>query len=281
MGGLAFRQSRGMRNGTIARLLSLAPLRTNLSARDKGSHSSVAHGVAQCGMRVLFALPRPVLLLLVWLALVSGVHASPAQWRDQVAALAARAKDGPVDVVFIGSSSVRMWKSLAQDFPRWRTANCGFGGSQLADSVFYFDQLITPHTPRVVVLYAGENDLAVGITPEQLLADFQAFRERLRIAQPSARLIYLSCKPSPARAAQLGKFRAANALIAAACAADPLCTFVDVFTPMLDGHGQPRAELFGPDRLHMSANGYALWTQTLLPVLESALARPAATATAD
>ncbi|HLP25018.1 MAG TPA: GDSL-type esterase/lipase family protein, partial [Acidobacteriota bacterium] len=199
---------------------------------------------------MLFASFRFAFVLPAWLALTSGLHAAPTQWRDQVAALAARPADRPVDVVFIGSSSVRMWKSLAQDFPRWRTVNCGFGGSQLADSVFYFDQLITPRAPRVVVLYAGENDLAGGITPEQLLADFHAFRERLRIAQPSARLIYLACKPSPARSAQLGKFRAANTFIAAACAADPRCTFVDVFTPMLDASGQPRVDLFGPDRLH-------------------------------
>lgn len=232
-------------------------------------------------MRVLFASPRSVFIFLSWLALAPCAHASPAQWHEQVAALAARSPADPVDVVFIGSSSVRMWKSLAQDFPRWRTANCGFGGSQLADSVFYFDQLITPRAPRVVVLYAGENDLAAGITPEQLLADFQVFRERLRAARPTTRLIYLSCKPSPARAAQRNKFRAANALIAAACATDPRCTFVDVFTPMLDTSDQPRAELFGPDRLHMNATGYALWTQTLLPALEKALASSAPAATAD
>lgn len=232
-------------------------------------------------MRVPFASSRSAFVLLAWLALASCIHADPAQWRDQVAALAARTTDHPVDIVFVGSSSVRMWKSLAQDFPRWRTANCGFGGSQLADSVFYFDQLITPRVPRVVVLYAGENDLAGGLTPERLLADFGAFRERLRVAQPTARLIYLSCKPSPARAAQVGKFRAANALIAAACAADPHCTFVDVFTPMLDASHQPRPELFGPDRLHMNANGYALWTQTLLPVLAKTLDHPATAAAAD
>ncbi|MGC4081679.1 MAG: GDSL-type esterase/lipase family protein [Vicinamibacterales bacterium] len=232
-------------------------------------------------MRVLFALPHPVLFLVAWLALAPSLSASPAQWREQVAALAAQPAVGPVDIVFVGSSSVRMWKSLASDFPRWRTVNCGFGGSQLADSIFYFDQLITPRAPRVVVLYAGENDLAAGVAPEQLLADFRAFRERLRAARPAARLIYLSSKPSPARAAQLGKLRAANALIAAACGADPLCTFVDVFTPMLDAGQQARPELFGPDRLHMNATGYALWTKTLLPVLEKALVPPSPATAAD
>jgi len=224
-------------------------------------------------MRVPFALPRPLFLIAAGLALASCLHANPEQWREQVLALSARPADRPVDVVFIGSSSVRMWKSVAQDFPRWRTVNCGFGGSQLADSTFYFDQLITPRAPRVVVLYAGENDLAAGVTPEQLLTDFRAFRERLRIAQPATRLIYLSCKPSPARSAQLANVHSANTLIAAACAADPLCAFVDVFTPMLDAQGQPRGELFGPDHLHMNASGYALWRETLLPVLDKALTR--------
>lgn len=223
-------------------------------------------------MRVLFAFPRPCFLLAAILALAPAVRADPAQWRDQVAALAPRPGDPPVDAVFIGSSSVRMWKTLAHDFPPWRIVNCGFGGSHLADSVFYFDQLVTPRAPRVVVLYAGENDLAAGAAPEQVCADFLAFRRRLHAALPAARLIYLSCKPSPARAAHAAKFRAANALIAAECAADPRCTFVDVASPLLDADGQPRAELFGPDRLHMNAAGYALWTQALTPVLAKAFA---------
>lgn len=223
-------------------------------------------------MRALFAFTRLLSALAACLASAALTRADPAQWRDQVAALAPRAHDAPVDVVFIGSSSVRMWKTLARDFPQWRTANCGFGGSHLADSVFYFDQLVLSRTPRVVVLYAGENDLAGGASPEQIRADFLTFRTRLRAALPTARLIYLSCKPSPARAAHTEKFRATNALIATECARDPQCVFVDVASPMLDANAQPRAELFGPDHLHMSAAGYALWTQTLTPVLEKAFA---------
>lgn len=227
-------------------------------------------------MRVLPAYPRLLLALAVGLLGPAVVRADPAQWRDQVAALTPRGGEASVDVVFVGSSSIRMWKSLAQDFPHWRTANCGFGGSHLADSVFYFDPLVRARSPRVVVLYAGENDLAAGVSPEQVHTDFLAFRERLHAALPATRLIYVSCKPSPARAAHADKFRAANARIAAACTADPQCAFVDVFTPMLGADGQPRPELFGPDRLHMSPAGYALWTQTLAPVLEKALAATAA-----
>lgn len=222
-------------------------------------------------MRVLFAFTRPAFLLAACLALAPVSRADPAQWRDQVAALTPRDHEAAVDVVFIGSSSVRMWKTLAQDFPLWRTVNCGFGGSHLADSIYYFDQLVLPRAPRVVVLYAGENDLASGVSPEQVRADFLAFRQRLHAALPATRLIYLSCKPSPARMAHTEKFRRTNALILAECEADQGCTFVDLSAPMLGGDGRPRAELFGPDHLHMNAAGYALWTQILTPVLQKAL----------
>jgi len=228
--------------------------------------------MALFAMRVLFAFSRLSFTFIASLGLALALRADPNQWRDQVAALTPPPGSAPVDVVFVGSSSVRMWKTLARDFPQWRTANCGFGGSHLADSVFYFDQLVRSRAPRAVVLYAGENDLAAGVSPESVLADFLAFRTRLRAALPDTRLIYLSCKPSPARAVHTEKLRAANALIAAECAGDPLCAFVDVASPMLDANGQPRAELFGPDHLHMSAVGYALWTRTLTPVLEKTLA---------
>jgi lysophospholipase L1-like esterase len=217
----------------------------------------------------------PVLRLLVLLLAVVGaslpVHADPARWEEEIARLVAQDAEVQADVVFVGSSSIRMWRTLAQDFPGVRVLNRGFGGSHLEDSVFYFDRLVLPHAPRVVVLYAGENDLSAGMTPERVLADFRAFRTRLREALPATRLIYLSCKPSPSRARHLGALRKANALLAAECAADPLATFVDVFAPMLDASGEPRAELFLADRLHMNASGYALWTRLLTPHLQAAL----------
>lgn len=217
----------------------------------------------------------PVLRLLVLLLAVVGaslpVHADPARWEEEIARLVAQDAEVQADVVFVGSSSIRMWRTLAQDFPGVRVLNRGFGGSHLEDSVFYFDRLVLPHAPRVVVLYAGENDLSAGMTPERVLADFRAFRTRLREALPATRLIYLSCKPSPSRARHLGALRKVNALLAAECAADPFATFVDIFTPMLDAAGEPRAELFLADRLHMNAAGYALWTSLLAPHLQAAL----------
>jgi hypothetical protein len=198
-------------------------------------------------------------------------HATPEKWAAEIELLtAADVTNPPVNdaVLFVGSSSIRLWTTLATDFPSWFTINRGFGGSELADSVFYLDRIVIPYHPRVVVLYAGENDLQAGKSPETVLADFLAFTSRVHTALPRARIIFLAIKESPSRA----KIRAAvlrtNALIAAACAQDAPCTFVDVATPLLDATGRTRPELFLGDQLHLRPAGYAIWTKVLAPYLK-------------
>lgn len=211
----------------------------------------------------------PLLGLLLALAPLPA-FAAPEHWKaeiDQLTANDATQPLAPGGAVFVGSSSIRLWRSLAADFPGRPVLNRGFGGSQLADSVHYFDRLVAAHRPSIVVLYAGENDLNDGKTPEQVAADFAAFRAKIQADLPGARLFYLSIKLSPSREKIWEGARRANALIAAACAADPRCTFVDLVTPMTGADGRPRAELFGPDRLHLNADGYALWTSVLRPLL--------------
>lgn len=214
--------------------------------------------------RLLFA-------LILFLGSLGQSEAAPERWLkeiDQLTQADQTKPPAPGGIVFVGSSSIRLWKTLTEDFPGLNVINRGFGGSHLEDSVFYFDRIVAPYRPRAVVLYAGENDLAGGSrTPEQVAADFAQFHGKLRAALPAARLVYISCKPSPSRANAMEKFRAANALIAAVCAKDPLCTFVDVFPAMLDAQGAPRPELFVGDMLHMNAKGYAIWTKLLTPLL--------------
>jgi len=146
--------------------------------------------------------------------------------------------------------------------------NRGFGGSELADSVYYLDRIVLPYRPRTVVLFAGTNDIWSGKTPEKVFADFQAFRTKLHAALPEARLIYLSLTYAPSRARVHEALRTANRLIADDCAKDPRCTFVDVSTPVLDAAGHTRPELYREDQLHMLPAGYAIWTKVLAPYLQ-------------
>jgi len=173
----------------------------------------------------------------------------------------------PGGVVFIGSSSIRGWDSLAADFPGVPVLNRGFGGSTLADVVYYADRILLPYRPHLVVLYAGDNDLALGRTPGQVVSDYRVFVARLRSAWPRARVAFISIKPSPARRACIDRARETNRRIRSEIARDSLETYVDVFTPMLDATGQPRPELFLADSLHVTRAGYVLWRSLLARVV--------------
>lgn len=171
-------------------------------------------------------------------------------------------------VLFIGSSSIRFWDTLVTDFPGVPVINRGFGGSQIRDSTWYADRIVVPYAPRMIVFYAGENDLNSGRSPQQVRDDFSAFVARVRRDLPGVRIAYISNKPSPSRAHLLAAQREANSLIHQDIATMKRVQFIDVFTPMLDGSGQPRAELFIEDRLHMNRIGYGVWRQVVAPYLD-------------
>jgi len=216
-------------------------------------------------------LPRLALLLVSLVAGIPLLSAAPEKWAAEIEkytqadTLKAPAQGG---VVFVGSSSIRRWSTLATDFPGITLLNRGFGGSELPDSVFYVDRIVIPYAPRLVVVYAGENDLQAGKTPESVLAAFQAFHAKVHAALPKTKIIFLAIKESPSRAKIREKVLLANKLVAADCAKDPRLTFVDVATPMLDAQGQTRPELFIADQLHLKPDGYVIWTKVLAPYLK-------------
>lgn len=171
----------------------------------------------------------------------------------------------PGGVVFVGSSSIRLWDDLESQFDLGGLGivKRGFGGSRMADCRQYVSKLVLPYKPQIVVVYAGDNDLAEGRTPQQIRDDFIGFVEGVRKALPQTRIAYLSIKPSPLRASLLPAVRHANALIADYAATMPNLDYIDVFTKMLDAEGRPRADLYGADSLHLNATGYALWKSVI------------------
>jgi lysophospholipase L1-like esterase len=194
----------------------------------------------------------------------------PQAWQPDIEQLVANDSAHPPPqrgVLFVGSSSIRMWTRLTSDFPGVPVINRGFGGSAIADSTYYADRIAIPYHPRLIVMYAGDNDIAEGDTPAQVRDEFKAFVARVRRALPATAIVYISIKPSLARAALWPQMREANRLIAEWSRQQSGITFVDVAARMLDANGQPRAELFRADGLHMDKAGYAIWTQALTPVL--------------
>ena len=204
-------------------------------------------------------------------SLDDGRSAVGARWRSVLQGYARDDLRNPPPaggVVFIGSSSISHWTQLAADFPNHPVVGRGLGGARLDDCTQLVDRLVLPYRPRAVVVYAGDNDLAEGATPDEVLNDYLKLVERIRSARPGTRVVFVSIKPSPARAALLPAMRSANTLIAAYARRDAELAYVDVFTPMLDADGHPQAALFDPDGLHLNAGGYALWQKALAPHLE-------------
>lgn len=167
-------------------------------------------------------------------------------------------------ILFYGSSSIRLWLSLRQDFDGLPVVNRGFGGSTLEECVALLDRLVTPVKPRAIVLYAGDNDLDHGASPETLLARFEQFAGAVRMRLGWTPIIYVAIKPSPARFWNSAKIEAANDLIQKAISLRwREAIFVDVYQPMLDAGGAPRVEFFDQDGLHLSQQGYALWRDAI------------------
>lgn len=171
-------------------------------------------------------------------------------------------------VLFIGSSSIRLWKSLAADFPKHKVINRGFGGSQISDSVLHAERIALPYRPRLIVFYAGGNDLHGGKTPERVFADYKAFVARIHAALPATRIAYISIAGNPSRWTEVRRVKEANRLIEAHTRTEPRLQFINVFPRMLGDDGQPRPEIFSADRLHMNERGYQLWKEIVGPYLD-------------
>ena len=188
------------------------------------------------------------LLLPLVFSLAPRLRAEPevdpfAKWEKPIAAFEERDRQNPPPkggIVFVGSSSIQKWTTLARDFPHHQVLNRGFGGSQLIDSVHFADRIVIPYAPRMVVLYAGTNDIAAGKSPEQVFADFQAFVEKIRAKLPQTEIAYISNAGNPARWTQVEKVRKANALIEAYIKGRTGLKFINVFPRMLGSDVLPR-----------------------------------------
>lgn len=189
------------------------------------------------------------------------------RWRASLSAFATADKEklpATDGVLFVGSSTIRMWTHLAQDFRQSPVViNRGFGGSTMADCSLFTQELVVRYRPRHVLVYAGDNDLAEGRSPLQVLESFAQFANTVRETLPEARISYISIKPSPSREALMPKIRTTNDIIAAYVRTMANAEYIDIFTPMLGADGRPRAELFLGDRLHMNETGYRLWQSVI------------------
>lgn len=177
----------------------------------------------------------------------------------------------PTDaILFAGSSSIRMWPTR-ESFPNLPVINRGFGGAEIPDMLHYYENVIKPYAPRVIVFYCGDNDIAEGRSVKQLVADFTTFLQRVRNDFPRTHVIYLPAKPSIARWNLWPQMHEANDQIKAMADGDALLTFAKTDVVLLGEDGEPQKQLFMNDGLHLNDAGYEKWTHVVAPLIKSAM----------
>jgi len=223
-------------------------------------------------MRVMRASRFNVVLCLV-LVLRAGVawaqattEAPPAlnlgQWENDIQAFEAADRahpPAPGGILFAGSSSIRMWTTLQQDFPGLPVINRGFGGSQIREVTAFVPRIVLPYKPALIVFYCGTNDIASGRPAAQVADDFRAFVTAVRASLPQTRIAFIGAAPNPARWNLRTQMLDLNARVRAFAASSSAIDVIDVWSSMLGPDGQPKAGIYRDDELHMNAEGYAIW----------------------
>jgi lysophospholipase L1-like esterase len=195
-----------------------------------------------------------------------------APWEKEIQAFEEQDKKTPppADVaLFIGSSSFRLWSTLAQDFSEIPVINLGFGGSEISDGTRYAERIVLPYKPRIVVMFAGGNDLERGKTPAQVLEDFKAFIAKVRAGLPDVPIVYISINPTIRRWKDDDKTREANRLFAEYIHDKPHLAFIDSYSALLGPDGKPQSALLREDGLHLNKEGYKVWASIIKsPILK-------------
>jgi lysophospholipase L1-like esterase len=196
-----------------------------------------------------------------------------ARWEKAIAAYEASDRTNPPPkgaALFIGSSTILLWKTLATDFPDHKVINRGFGGSEIVDATHFANRIIFPYEPKQIFLRSGGNDIHGGRLPEQVAADFVNFVFAVRERLPNAEIVYIAVNPAPARWGENDKYRALNQTIREQAVNMPRVSFVDAYDVSLTSDGRGRPELFVADKLHFNAHGYKLLAERVRPYLTAA-----------
>jgi lysophospholipase L1-like esterase len=193
-----------------------------------------------------------------------------AKWEKEIAGIeAADAKNPPPkgELLFIGSSTIRMWKSLAKDFPEHKVINHGFGGSEIADATHFADRLVFPVAPRIIYFRSGTNDIHNGKSPAQVFEDYKKFTETVWAKLPETEIVYLGLSPTIQRIKEVDKGNELMALIKDYTAKNPKLKVVDTADSTVGPDGKPRADLFIADGLHFNDAGYKILAERVRPFM--------------
>ena len=211
-----------------------------------------------------------LLLSFAWPVFCAESQHNFTRWEKEIAAFEQMDQTNPPPkdgVVFIGSSTIRLWKSLPQDFPNHHVINRGFGGSEIMDATHFADRIIFPYEPRSVFLRAGGNDIHAGKTPAQVFDDFKEFVATVRAKLPKTEIVFISQSPAIARWSEAENNKTLNKLAEEYIRGKPGLKYVETYDIVFGPDGKIRPELFIEDKLHFNAAGYKLLAERVGKIL--------------
>jgi lysophospholipase L1-like esterase len=171
-------------------------------------------------------------------------------------------KDGII--LFVGSSSFRLWTDLKTDFNNKTIVNRAFGGATLLDMIRYKDENLLNYHPSKIVLYCGENDVASSdkAAGKEVFKRFKIVYNLIRKQYPNVPFVYVSIKPSILRWSMKDRMIDANQRIRSFLNHKKKTTFINIWDAMLE-NGEPKKDIFREDKLHMNKKGYATWIEKM------------------
>ena len=221
---------------------------------------------------------REILLIVLCSCVVSFAQDKPAEnpagkWEETIRQFEQwdRKNTFPSDaVLFVGSSSIKLWPTR-ECFGEFAVLNRGFGGSQISEVNYFADRIVLCYEPKVIVFYAGDNDVAAGKNARSVFDDYKKFIKLVHAGLPGTRIIYVGIKPSGSRWSLWPVMNEANMMIKDFSGKDDRLFYFDSATPLLDSAGKPNPAFFLKDQLHLNDKGYEVWTRLIRPIINEAL----------
>ena len=176
-------------------------------------------------------------------------------------------------LLFLGSSSIRLWETLAQDMAPYPVIQRGYGGAHLRDAIFYTEVLLGDYQPEMIIGFIA-NDIKgdpADESPAKVKRLFKFFLKQIRKRHPSTPFLWVEITPTKSRWAQWEDIQKVNQKIKAYCDKTPNVYFIETTEAFLTKEGLPRTDLFVADQLHLNPQGYALWSSIIRKQIESHL----------
>jgi hypothetical protein len=184
-------------------------------------------------------------------------------------------KDPANAILFVGSSSIRMWSTLKDDVAPYPVIQRGFGGSKFSDLAVYADRIVYSHQFRALVIYVG-NDITgdkADKSPEEVVRLFCAIVKTVRKKNADQPIFLIEITPTKSRWAVWPTIKQANLLLKGMCSKLHNTYFIETASAYLNKDGEPRNDLFIKDMLHQNHDGYIIWGDLVRKKLDEVLSQ--------